>query len=112
MPRAVFTVPTDTEHTPEETAPVISAFAPSYHLKTADGHTSVLFEDITFRRISGAGRRAEQIVFDCSPLAPCTNITVDDVRLKANGTAACHHANVSFRRSAPSQCEPSEPHSV
>ena len=80
--------------------------------KTADGNTSVLFEDITFRRISGAGRRAEQIVFDCSPLAPCTNITVEDVQLKANGTATCHHANVLFRRSSPSQCEPSEPHSV
>lgn len=56
---------------------------------TPSGPQSVQYSNIVFRRIRGTGRRGTQANFDCSPYAPCKNITIDDVTLKSqSGSSA------------------------
>ena len=73
--------------------------------KTPDGNTSVFYSNISFTDIRGSGRHDVQANFDCSPLAPCSDISLDRVRL--NGTCECANADVSFTDSTPAGCSTS-----
>lgn len=72
---------------------------------TKDGNTSVKFSNISFTNIRGSGRRTVQGSFLCSALAPCENITLDNVVLgKQDSTFACQHVDLTVQRSSPSAC--------
>ena len=89
---------------------VLSHYCP-WPCKTPDGNHSCHFHDITFRNVRGGGRQVVQGVFVCSPLAPCTNITLDNVVLHQHGDPSkpgsfqCAHAEVTAdSESSPRGC--------
>ena len=47
----------------------------------ATGNTSIQIKTITFENITGSGQHAEVGTFDCDPIAPCEDITLNSVKL-------------------------------
>ncbi len=89
---------------------VLSHYCP-WPCNTPDGNHSCRFHDITFRNVRGGGRQAVQGVFVCSPLAPCANVTLENVVLHQDGDPSkpgsfqCAHAEITVdSASSPGGC--------
>mmetsp|Transcript_4097 Transcript_4097/g.7914 ORF Transcript_4097/g.7914 Transcript_4097/m.7914 type:complete len:412 (+) Transcript_4097:67-1302(+) len=73
--------------------------------------TGVHFSRITFVNIRGSGRRGIVGNFNCTAVAPCTNIVLSNVQLTGPnlepGNLHCAFANLSISDSTPGSCESS-----